>query len=41
MKNGQAKESPKRSDVIIPDYDYLFNLDQTSKKPKKKGLRFR
>lgn len=36
MKNGQAKESPKRSDVIIPDYDYLFNLDQTSKKPKKK-----
>ena len=35
MKKSEGKSAPKRSDIIIPDYDYLFNEDAQESKRKK------
>lgn len=41
MKKTEEKEILKRSDIIIPDYDHLFNQDDVNKKPKNKRGFFR
>ena len=38
MKKTEGKEKPKRSDFIIPDYDHLFNQDESTERQKKKGF---